>query len=662
MAFALSATAPDRPLDDVAVTAAVGRVELTGAPGEFLQVRTGLLQLGDTSGDVGQPVVDELADVLAGGRTAVTDGQDLADLPQRKPGRLGVPDERHPVPRIGWVIPVSRRRPRRLRQQSFVLVEPQRLRRRAHTTSQLTNEQDRAPVDLTFQPTGTRTVESMTKNSTVTAAGYETGTVRQLAASDPRRESDDRTWDLAIIGSGSAAFAAAIRARDLGARVVMVERSTTGGTCVNVGCVPSKALLRAGEVHHLAAVHRLTGIATAAGSVDLRALVTQKQELVATLRREKHEDLLAEYGIELVRGNARFTDPHTLTVDGRTAPHDEFTVHAHKYLVATGAVPAVPPIPGLEAAGYLTSTSALELDTVPESLAVIGANAIGLELGQFFGHVGAQVTFFDVLDRVAPFEEPEISDALATVLRDQGAPVHAPTEIISVECDGDKRVIVAAVAGEHRRIVVDHVLVATGRRPNTTDLSAETAGITLDERGAIVVDDQLRTSNPDVFAAGDVTSGPQFVYVAAHEGTVAAENALGRPPRSMDLAALPRIIFTSPQVAAAGLTEQAATDAGHRVKTSVLPLSVVPRALVNRDTTGLVKIVADAVTDEVLGVHVLADGAGDVIQAGIYAIKFGLTTTDLAETWAPYLTMAEGLKLAAQTFTRDVAKLSCCAA
>lgn len=467
--------------------------------------------------------------------------------------------------------------------------------------------------------------------------------------------STQRGYDISIVGSGSAAFAAAIRARDLGARVAVVERSTIGGTCVNVGCVPSKALLRAGEIHHLAIHHGFDGLRTGAGPVDLRALVAQKDELVAALRKEKYEDLVAEYGFDLVRGNATFADPRTLNVDGER-------VRADRYVVATGAAPAVPPIPGLEDAGYLTSTSALDLTTVPGSLGVIGANAVGLELGQFFGHLGSQVTFFDVLDRIAPFEKPEISEALAGVLREQGAQIYTPAQIVRVDRDGGRRVVVVTVDGEQRHFTVDQILVATGRRPNTADLGAAAAGITLDGRGAIEVDDHLQTSNPTVFAAGDATTAPQFVYVAAHQGALAADNALNGRVSSFDLTALPRVTFTTPQVAAAGLTEQAATAAGHQVKTAVLPLSAVPRALVNQDTRGLVKIVADTASDKVLGVHLLADGAGDVIQAAVYAIKFGLTTADLAGTWAPYLTMAESLKLAAQTFTRDVSKLSCCAA
>jgi mercuric reductase len=469
-----------------------------------------------------------------------------------------------------------------------------------------------------------------------------------------RAEGGDGGHDLAIFGAGSAAFAGAIRARELGARVVMVEPGTVGGTCVNVGCVPSKALLRAAEVFHAAGHHPFAGMATAAGSVDLRALVAQKDELVAGMRKDRYEDLLAVYGIDLVRGTARFVDERTLEVAGRP-------LQAAAYLVATGAAPAVPPIPGLAEVGYLTSTTALDLDTVPGSLAVIGANAVGLELGQLFAHLGSEVTLFDVLDRAAPFEEPEISAALADALREQGARTHTPARVIQVEHGGDRRVLVADVGGSEQRFVVDEILVATGRRPNTAGLGLDAAGVTVDETGAIVVNETLRTANPIVFAAGDVTGAPQFVYLAAHHGALAAENALPGRTRRVDLAALPRVTFTTPQIAAAGLTEAQARAEGHPVKTSVLPLSAVPRALVDHDTRGLVKIVADEVTDKILGVHILATGAGDVIQAAVYAIKFGLTVTDLTETWAPYLTMAESLRLAAQTFTRDVSRLSCCA-
>lgn len=489
----------------------------------------------------------------------------------------------------------------------------------------------------------------------VERAGYGPGPVSVLEAEERSGGRGDGAYDLLVIGAGSAAFAAAIRARDRGARVALVEHGTIGGTCVNVGCVPSKALLRAAELYHQAGHHGFAGIETRAGRVDLAALVAQKDELVGRMRREKYLDLIEAYGFEVIHGHASFTGPDRVSVDGR-----ELTAGA--FLVGTGASPAVPSIPGLEEAGYLTSTTALDLEELPRSLAVIGANAIGLELGQLFLHLGTEVAFFDVLDRIAPFEEPEVSEAMAQALRDEGAEVHAPVRILEVSGGNGRRTVRAEIEGTVREFPVEQVLVATGRRPNTQGLGLEAAGVEVDGRGAIVVDEELRTTNPRVFAAGDCTPAPQFVYVSAYEGALAAENALDGGGRKVDLRALPRVTFTSPQIAAAGLTEAQAREQGRSVKTAVLSLSAVPRGLVNHDTLGLVKMVADASTDELLGVSVLAEAAGEVIQSAVLAIKFRLTVAEIAETFHPYLTIAEGLKLAALAFTRDVAMLSCCAA
>ena len=490
----------------------------------------------------------------------------------------------------------------------------------------------------------------------VTAAGYRPGALRVESPGTPRPVgAADVDYDLLVLGAGSAAFAAAIRGRDGGYRVALVEAGTLGGTCVNVGCVPSKALLRAAEVYWSASHHPFAGITTSAGPVDLAALVAQKDELVAALRQEKYVDLVDAYGFEVLGGHARFAGSGTVEVEGRR-------IRPAAVLIATGASPTVPPIPGLAEAGYLTSTTALDLKEVPGRLAVIGANAIGLELGQFFLHLGSAVTFLDVAGRIAPFEEPEVSIALTEVLRAEGATVHTPAQVHSVERHGDLRRIRANVDGTETVIDADEILVATGRRPNTAELGLEAAGIVVDSRGAVVVDEQLRTTNPRVWAAGDVTPAPQFVYVSAYEGALAADNALLGAGRHVDLLGLPRVTFTSPAVASAGLTEDQARAAGYEVKTSVISPTAVPRALVNRDTHGVIKLVADVGTDRLLGASIVGEGAGDVIQSAVLAIRHGLTTAELAATFHPYLTMVESLKLAAQGFTRDVARLSCCAA
>jgi mercuric reductase len=492
----------------------------------------------------------------------------------------------------------------------------------------------------------------------IRAAGYHTGTVQQVGAvpETPTRESREG-YDLAIIGSGSAAFAAAIAATELGARVVMIEQGTPGGTCVNVGCVPSKALLRAAEVYHQAGHHPFAGIETHAGRVDLRALIGAKDDLVGALRQEKYLDLVRTYGWDLRQGHAEFLDERTLAVDGQP-------LIAKAYLIATGATPFIPPIPGLLAAGYLTSTTALELQELPASMAVIGGNAIGLEMGQLFARLGTKVTVLEVLDRIAPFEEPELSEELRRAFVDEGIEVVTSAQITRVDRDTNhaRRRIVFNAGGTEQHIAVDEVLVATGRRPHTVGLGLERAGIATDSRGAVAVDTSLRTSNPQVWAAGDVTPSPQFVYLAAYHGKLVADNAIAGAGRSVDLTALPRITFTSPSVASVGLGEGEARNTGYAVKISRLPLHTVARAAVNRDEHGLFKLVAEEGSGRILGVHILAENAGDVIYAGQLAVKFKLTIDDLVTTFGPYLTMAEGLKLAAQTFDKDVAKLSCCAA
>ncbi|KAA3637940.1 MAG: mercury(II) reductase [Armatimonadetes bacterium] len=471
----------------------------------------------------------------------------------------------------------------------------------------------------------------------------------------PNDDAPAEDYDLLILGSGSAAFGAAIKARDLGARVAMIERDVIGGTCVNIGCVPSKALLRAAEAYWQAGHSPFAGVSTFAGDVDLPALVEQKRGLVDQLRQEKYADLVDFYGIDYIRGDARFVDAETVQVGDRR-------LRAFRFLIATGADTWVPPINGLDDVDYLTSTTALELLSVPDKLIVVGANAIGLELGQLFTHLGSRVTFVEALDRIAPFEEPEISASLHEHLVSQGATIHAATTATGAGHSGDRYWLDIELDGTTTRLEGNHLLMATGRRARTAGLGLDAAGVVVDQRGHVIVDDTLETSNPAVFAAGDVTAHPQFVYVAALGGNLAAENALRGTTRRIEFRTMPRVTFTTPAIASVGMTESEARDAGHPVITSLLPLDIVPRALVDHSTEGLVKLVADDSTGHLLGTHILAEGAGDVIQAAVMAIKYRATIDEIAETYHPYLTMAEALKLAAQGFGKDVKTLSCCAA
>ena len=458
-------------------------------------------------------------------------------------------------------------------------------------------------------------------------------------------------YDLAVVGSGSAGFAAAIAASNRGLRVVMVERGTIGGTCVNVGCIPSKALLAAADARQVAAESRFPGVATSAAPTNMERLIAGKAEIVAGLRKEKYEDLAADYDWEIRRGHAHFVAGPALEVDGER-------IDASHYLVATGAAPWVPPVPGLAETGYLTSTSALELDEVPDSLVVVGGNYVGLELGQTFARLGSAVTLIEALDRLAPGEEPELSETITQVLTDEGVDVWTSAVLAEVAREDGK--VVARMA-DGRQARADAILMATGRRPVTDGLGLEAAGVATGRLGEVVVDEGLRTTNPRIWAAGDVTGAPQFVYVAGAHGTLVVDNAFGDAGRTIDYTHLPRVTFTTPNLAAVGLTDAQAADAGIECTCRVLPLSAVPRAIVNRDTRGVVKVVADARSDRVVGIHLAAANAGDAILAATYALEAGMTTEQLAKTWAPYLTMAEGIKLAAQSFRTDVSKLSCCA-
>lgn len=498
-------------------------------------------------------------------------------------------------------------------------------------------------------------VETEALQRAVREAGYEPGAVERIGhqPEEARIGSDD--YDLAIIGSGGGAFAAAIRAVENGARVAMIERGTIGGTCVNIGCVPSKTLLRGAETHHRAGHHPFKGIEIKTGAVDYGAMVRQKDELVSTMRQEKYIDLIDEYGWDLIEGEATFEDEETLRVGDRT-------IRAASYLISTDARPAVPEIPGLEETGYLTSTTAMELDRVPESVLVIGAGYVALEQGQLLSHLGSRVTLMQRGPRLLRDYEPEVSEAMMEALGRDGIEVLPGTHVQGAEKTANGKRLYVTVDGEERVLEGEEILVAAGRQPNVEALGLDRAGVDLDERGAVRVDEQLRTSNGRVWAAGDVTLGPQFVYVAAHEGALVVDNALSGADRSLDFSALPGVIFSDPQVATVGLTEQQAREAGREVQTSVLPLDAVPRALVNHDTLGVIKLVADAETNQLIGAHVVAENAGDVIYAATIAVKFGLTISDLTDNFAPYLTMSEGLKLAAQTFGKDVSKLSCCAA
>ncbi len=455
-------------------------------------------------------------------------------------------------------------------------------------------------------------------------------------------------YDLVVVGSGGAAMSAGIAARQAGKTVLLVDSGTLGGICVNVGCVPSKALLRIAGHRSAAAADPFPGAPTSAGPVDLAALVAQKDELVDGMRREKYAAVADAYGFEVRPGTAAFAVDGTFTAGDRR-------LDAGAYLLATGAEPDRPDLPGLGDVDYLTSTTAMDQNELPGSLVVLGGGYVGMEQAQIFSGLGVKVT---IIGRLAPWAEPELRQVMRTAFKRDG--IRVLEQRAAAVGPGD-RSGVTVVTASGLRVGADRLLVAARRAPRTAALNLADAGVKTDDRGFIVVDAHQRTSNPRVFAAGDVTGGPQYVYVAAAQGRVAAANAFGASD-TVDYTGLPAVMFTRPQLASAGLTEAQALDAGHACECRTLDLGDVPRALVNFDTLGAVKLVADKDTGRLLGVHAAAGGAGELMLAATYAIKAAMTVHDLAETWAPYLTMSESMRLTAKLFEPgEQLPTSCCA-
>ncbi|MDL0432762.1 mercury(II) reductase [Marinobacter sp. TBZ242] len=465
----------------------------------------------------------------------------------------------------------------------------------------------------------------------------------------------DNNLHIAVVGSGGAAMAAALKAAERGARITLIERGTIGGTCVNTGCVPSKIMIRAAHIAHLRTESPFDeGVgAQQAPRVDREKLVQQQQARVEELRDNKYESILRDHtAITVLNGEARFVDGHNLTV--RLNHGGEQTVHFDRAFIGTGARPAEPPIPGLADTPYLTSTSALVLETVPERLIVIGAGFVALELAQAFARLGSEVTLL-TRSRLLSSEDPAIGEAIEVAFKREGIRVLRQTQASRVGYS-DKEFVVDTNADTLR---ADQLLVATGRTPNTEALNLAGIGVET-SRGAIQVDEQLQTTAPGVYAAGDCTDQPQFVYVAAAGGSRAAVNMTGGEA-TLDLSVMPGVMFTDPQVATTGLTEAQALEQGFSVDIRVLELENVPRALVNFNTHGFIKMVAERDSGRLLGVQVVTAEAGELIQTAVMALRAGMTVQEIGNELFPYLTMVEGLKLCAQTFTKDVSLLSCCA-
>ncbi|MBA2570433.1 MAG: mercury(II) reductase [Chloroflexi bacterium] len=470
-------------------------------------------------------------------------------------------------------------------------------------------------------------------------------------------------FDLAILGSGSTAFAAAIKATDLGAHVAMVERRTLGGTCANRGCLPSKNLIEAARIVHDAAHPRYPGLTPARIDVDFPWLIAQKDDVVRDYRAKKYASVAdALAGFELVEGDARFTDAHALTVGGRA-------IEADRFLIATGSRPAIPPIPGLDAIPYLTSDlldadEAGRLTELPVSLTVLGGGYVAVELAQLFARLGSRVTVLARSGLLSGYE-PALGETLGGVFRDEGIEVLTGARVERVAGAEGAVSVAVELVGAGRIVRSEHLLVATGRRPNTDDLVLDRAGVELDADGFVPVDVRLRTRVSHIWAAGDVIGrqhGSQMATpVGARQGRIVAENALADAGRVFDGTVIPRAIFTDPPIAVVGRTEAEVRASHQPAAAATTPLQYVPRAGAIHKTTGFVKLIASTIDERVLGVHMIGESAPEVIHEAAMAMRYRAALPDLVDLIHVYPTMAEALKIGAQAFSRDVTKLSCCA-
>ncbi len=462
-------------------------------------------------------------------------------------------------------------------------------------------------------------------------------------------------FDLAIIGGGSAAFAAAIRTSELGGRAAIINDGLRlGGTCVNVGCVPSKAFIRAAEAHHRAGHVSQVGIDAASHIADFGAVSAGVQDLVDDLQQSKYVDVVrGDANIEIIHGRGRFVDATRVAVEGRLEP-----VRTRRVLIATGARTWYPDIPGLCAAErILTNETLYQLRELPEHVIVLGGRYVALENAQWLARMGSNVTVLQRSPRILPDEAADVTDELATHLAADGIRLETGIDLVDVQTNG-RGVRIRTNKGDFEG---SHVFLALGRQGNTESLALDTLGVRTHGRGFVHADATLRTAVPGVFAAGDVLGGKMFVYTAAYEGRLAAENALQDMHKQVDYSALPWVVFTDPQMAGVGLDERQAADAGIRADASVVPLKHVPRAQAARDMRGLIKLIRNTDTDEILGARIVAPEGGELLMEVALAIQMGMTVDRLASMFHPYLTLSEGIKLAAITFSKDVEKLSCCA-
>jgi len=474
---------------------------------------------------------------------------------------------------------------------------------------------------------------------------------------------------VAILGSGSAAFSCAIKAAENGARVTIIEGADViGGCCVNVGCVPSKILIRAAQLAEQQRKNPFVGLENHVPQLNRSLLAQQQSSRVEELRQAKYLNILeSNTALTLIKGYASFKGTDNSYIDSESKPiltiqkddGSQVELTPDKVLIATGSTPTIPPLKGLADTPFWTSNEALFAEHTPEHMVVIGSSVVALEIAQAYRRLGAEVTII-ARHTLLYKEDPLLGKELTLAFEKEGINVLANTQAQEITHNGDNFTLTLKDEENGEHIHCDKLLVSTGRHANTRQLNLETVGVNIDKNGCIIVNEKMETSASHIYAAGDCSNMPQFVYVAAAAGSRAGSNMTGGDA-SLDLSTMPAVIFTDPQVATVGLTEYLAGSQGICTISRVLPMENVPRALANFETDGFIKLVVEESTGILIGAQILAHEGGEIIQSAALAIHNKMTVQELAGQLFPYLTMVEGIKLCAQTFNKDISELSCCA-
>ncbi|MCD6574692.1 dihydrolipoyl dehydrogenase [Candidatus Aerophobetes bacterium] len=447
--------------------------------------------------------------------------------------------------------------------------------------------------------------------------------------------------DVTVIGGGPAGYVAAIRAAQLGGKVILVEKERLGGVCLNIGCIPTKTLARSCEILSFIKNAREFGIEVETPNINLPQLMTRKKRVVNRLVGGV-DYLLKKNKIQWIKGEARFLNSSTIEVRGEK----EERIKTRNTIIAAGSFPASLSINGIDEKAMLSSTQALEIENIPENFLIIGAGAIGVEFANIYNSLGSKVVLIEMLSHILPGEDEEISESLRKIMEKKGITIFTESTLISAKKEGEKYTGEIKTPQGKEKVLFDRVLVSIGRRPNSKELHLDKAGVRTDERGWIKVDSRMQTTSPGIYAAGDIIGGYLLAHVAYMEGEVAAENAMGEDSR-INYRAIPRFICSTPEVAAVGLTEKKAKEEGHNIKIGRYPFSANGKAIIFGEREGLVKIVCDSDTEEILGMHILGPQATDLILEGTLAINQESTVREIIDTIHPHPTLSEAIREAA---------------